>query len=330
MEHDCAENHPPPRKPPPRPKFRTKNGKISKIDPQKKAMAAKLSWEKRKKRKILEHTAFDHCYEPPAKCPKTTETVDEVEMDTTDCVNVLTDHNKVGLNSNEVQLDANVTRKESKKRKRTAAECDPCYKPSKKFLKVSKVQDGAASCERSKKRKNMETAEFDHPYGPQQKWLKTSNVDNEVEMDTSTSQSGEPANMETSGFNRKNLRENCSNVPEFDNEVEIGSSCVVQSTLHVVDTKKLVPYDLHRELVELKILGEGLEHCEACYQRMSLLKAIGIQPFGLAGYIYIMCECGALNKIPLGKRHSVGNKNNAKPFDVNTKCANGQFYYLLS
>ena len=71
---------------------------------------------------------------------------------------------------------------------------------------------------------------------------------------------------------------------------------------------------------------------------LNICSAQGVQPKGLGGWIYVMCDnpvCKAVNKISIGKQHKSVSKvdnlfNLTRPgyaiFDVNTKAASGMLH----
>jgi hypothetical protein len=77
-----------------------------------------------------------------------------------------------------------------------------------------------------------------------------------------------------------------------------------------------------RRIVELGFLSDQLEKgCSDCgkYLRLSCTESEIRQGFG--SILWIICECGVLNKIQTGKTHEV--KKGHHIFDVNTKSALG-------
>ena len=117
----------------------------------------------------------------------------------------------------------------------------------------------------------------------------------------------------------------CKNiaVPDAIYEVEISTDTEwYESPLSQFNTSRLIAIDQYREIVELDLLAKGLEHCNQCWQALSLCDSLGIRPYGLSGILYVSCSCGMVNSIPLGKRHPTG--VNSSAFDVNTKCAQGK------
>lgn len=167
---------------------------------------------------------------------------------------------------------------------------------SKKDKRKMKQDAARKSWSVRKSRESLEAVQFDHGYGDQ--------ACGEVSVN----------DPQTEG----------SAVPDVGCEVDIHMHPPAVS----YSVKNLTPIGEYREIVELDMLAEGLEHCIGCYQLMSLKNAIGIQPYGLSGILYVKCqfpECQTLNSIPMGKRHKSGEKS-AQAFDVNTKCASGKSF----
>ena len=86
----------------------------------------------------------------------------------------------------------------------------------------------------------------------------------------------------------------------------------------------LLPIGFCRFVTELDFVASQLKSCKDCDYPLFLHNALGVRPYGVCGVVYIQCDCGAVNKIKLGKTHHAGQSGRGiGAFDVNTKTAAG-------
>lgn len=92
-----------------------------------------------------------------------------------------------------------------------------------------------------------------------------------------------------------------------------------------------VNWDDGRRLVELGVLAEALAMCagEDCDNALDLRKTVSETRFGLGAILWVRCECGELNRVPIGKCHKNYVKG-APIYDVNSKAAEGMLHAGLS
>ena len=121
-----------------------------------------------------------------------------------------------------------------------------------------------------------------------------------------------------------------------DNGIDVHEEEIGDTTML---PKSAVPIDSYKLVVELgHIIKQLKTGCEKCRLSLNICSAQGVQPKGLGGWIYVMCDnpvYKAVNKISIGKQHKSVSKvdnpfNLTRPgytiFDVNTKAASGMLH----